>query len=130
MTDLELRIYTATVRGEAEGEGELGQSAVAWVIRHRVIRRHSSIIEVCFDPLQFSIWNSRSKRRAELLLAENSTHRRIQGICAEVWDGLIPDPTDGADHYHADYVAPSWRHAYRHTVTIGAHLFYDSKREA
>lgn len=128
MTDLELRIYAATVRGEAGGESEEGQAAVAWVIRHRVVRRHSSIIEVCFEPLQFSIWNSRSKRRAKLLASESTSHRNIQAICAGVWSGLVPDPTDGADHYHADYVAPSWRHAYRHTVTIGHHLFYDSKR--
>jgi spore germination cell wall hydrolase CwlJ-like protein len=35
-----------------------------------------------------------------------------------------PDPTGGADHYHATYVNPYWAPRMTRTVQIGAHIFY------
>jgi len=34
------------------------------------------------------------------------------------------DITDGATHYHADYVTPSWAQTKTKTVEIGDHIFY------
>ena len=34
------------------------------------------------------------------------------------------DITDGATHYHADYVFPAWRKSKTKTVEIGDHIFY------
>ncbi len=34
------------------------------------------------------------------------------------------DITDGATHYHADYVAPEWRHTKTKTTQVGEHIFY------
>jgi len=36
----------------------------------------------------------------------------------------ILDITDGATHYHADYVSPAWRKSKTKTVEIGDHIFY------
>jgi spore germination cell wall hydrolase CwlJ-like protein len=129
MTDLELRIYAATVRGEAEGEGRDGMAAVAWVLKHRVARRQRGVVEICFEPLQFSIWNGDSRRRAEILQDTGPIHREAAAVCLDVWDGREPDITDRADHYFADYIdPPAWAATMLHTVTIGHHLFYDSQR--
>ena len=35
------------------------------------------------------------------------------------WRGI----TEGATHYHADYVSPSWASSFEKTVKIGAHIF-------
>jgi len=34
------------------------------------------------------------------------------------------DITDGATHYHADYVKPSWAKTKTRTTEIGDHIFY------
>ena len=36
----------------------------------------------------------------------------------------ILDITDGATHYHADYVLPSWARTKKKTTEIGDHIFY------
>ena len=36
----------------------------------------------------------------------------------------ILDITDGATHYHADYVSPEWAQTKTKTVEIGDHIFY------
>jgi len=39
-------------------------------------------------------------------------------------DASIIDITDGATHYHATYVSPSWSKALQKVVQIEAHIFY------
>ena len=39
-------------------------------------------------------------------------------------DIILIDITDGATHYHADYVFPEWRKSKTKTVEIGDHIFY------
>ena len=34
------------------------------------------------------------------------------------------DITDGATHYHADYVSPAWKKSKTKTTEIGDHIFY------
>ena len=36
----------------------------------------------------------------------------------------INDITDGATHYHADYVYPEWRQTKTKMITIDNHIFY------
>lgn len=129
MTDLELRVYATTVRGEAGGEGERGMAAVAWVVRNRVVRPPwpNGVVAVCLQPLQFSFWNGDSPRRAALLTDESELHRAADRICSAVWDKRQDDPTGGADHYHALAVRPGWAETMLRTVTIGGHHFFNSK---
>ena len=37
---------------------------------------------------------------------------------------MIKDVTEGATHYHADYVEPYWAKTMNRTVTIDNHLFF------
>jgi spore germination cell wall hydrolase CwlJ-like protein len=46
---------------------------------------------------------------------------------AVIW-GFSVDPTDGATHYHADYVRPTWAVELRCTCRIGRHLFYRERK--
>ena len=39
-------------------------------------------------------------------------------------EGGMIDITDGATHYHATYVSPSWSKALQKVVQIEAHIFY------
>jgi len=39
--------------------------------------------------------------------------------------GALKDVTNGADHYHADYVNPRWAKRSKMTSKIGRHIFYD-----
>lgn len=130
VTDLELRIYTATVIGEAGGEGVKGMAAVAWVIRNRVLNPGwpNGVVGVCLEPLQFSFWNGDSKRRAAVLMDESEVFRRAQKVCINVWTGASPDATGGATHYHSVTIRPPWASALRHTTTIRNHVFYSESR--
>ena len=40
----------------------------------------------------------------------------------------IIDPTDGATHYHAYYVRPSWAESKLRTARIESHIFYRWKK--
>ena len=41
-----------------------------------------------------------------------------------IYDKIKLDVTEGATHYHADYVFPEWRKSKTKTVEIGDHIFY------
>jgi N-acetylmuramoyl-L-alanine amidase len=44
-------------------------------------------------------------------------------------DSSLPDPTDGALWYHADFIRPSWALGYESTTIIGTHVFYREATE-
>lgn len=48
----------------------------------------------------------------------------IYVLAVEIEKGFIPDITDGATHYHADYVNPRWANSLKQTVKIDTHIFY------
>ena len=57
---------------------------------------------------------------------DKKIYNRIKSL-AEL--AMIPtvnllDITDGATHYHADYVLPSWAATKTKTIEIGDHIFY------
>lgn len=47
-------------------------------------------------------------------------------IAEEVLRGNVLDPTEGADHYHAQYVNPAWKSHYTFVAQFDDHLFYNS----
>ena len=54
------------------------------------------------------------------------TFDRIFQLTTGVVDGsyTIADITEGATHYHAAYVKPSWSNKFTQTVRINDHIFY------
>ena len=119
---------------EARNQGFAGWVAVAQVTLNRVkdTRFPNTICEVVKqgltyesgfpirDKCQFS-WYCDGKPDTILNL-------QIYGKILDLVDYLVPngyfDITDGATHYHADYVRPDWAKTKTKTIEIEDHIFY------
>lgn len=131
----DLETAARTVWGEARGEPELGQVAVAWVIRNRAEWTPpawwgDSIKTVCRKPFQFSCWNPRDPNRAHLLGSVDALegYADIFTIVSGVLTGDTKDPTGGATHYRVRGTPAIWESEVRRRgiepVSIGKHDFY------
>ena len=130
LTCLAIAIYF-----EARGEPWVGQLAVGHVIMNRVEdkRYPDDICEAVKQGItykwsehpvpnkcQFSFYcDGKSDEPIDLeayqesrMFAYGAMHRRTK------------DPTDGATHYHADYVNPSWAASKTYKIQINQHIFY------
>ena len=127
---------------EARNQGLAGQLAVSLVVMNRVKddRYPNTICEVVeqgpvreswkkngvFYPIrnrcQFS-WYCDGKSDEP---KEPTTYGRVLDLSLDlVYDDLqVVDFTEGATHYHADYVFPAWRKSKTKTVEIADHIFY------
>ena len=114
-----------TVIAEAGGEGDQGMAAVTHVIRNRANAAGGDVGAVIRQPRQFEGYeNPRSgSRRSQ---QDPAVRARAEQIVRGVLAGETPDPTGGADHFHADYVSPSWAGEMPRTAQIGGHTFYQA----
>lgn len=122
LSQAEIDIVTATIILEAGGEYDPHSlEAVNEVIHNRAIKRKLSPSEVCLQYRQFSCWNDKAAFKYNMKKAQR--HPRW----GEAKLIVMSSPTNhtlGADHYHADYVNPSWTKSMTKTVKIGKHIFY------
>lgn len=121
---------------EARNQGIAGQLAVAMVTINRVEDRRfpNTIREVVTQghtyrngfPIrnrcQFSWYCDGKSDRIRNKKAFNDI-KRIVLIYIQNRDIMI-DITEGATHYHADYVLPDWARTKRKTIEIEDHIFY------
>ena len=127
---------------EARNQGLAGQLAVSLVVMNRVkdSRYPNTVCGVVeqgptreswkkngtFYPIrnrcQFS-WFCDGKSDEP---KEPTTYKRLLDLALVlVYDDIqIVDFTEGATHYHADYVFPAWRKSKTKTVEIADHIFY------
>jgi spore germination cell wall hydrolase CwlJ-like protein len=125
-------VLTRTVYGEARGESDDGQAAVAWVIQNRVAKGRAymgkTIKDVCLQPEQFSCWNSNNPNRTLLLTLDTNSelYKNIRKIVEQILNGTRTDNTQGSTHYHTSKVKPDWANGKNPVVTIGNHLFYNN----
>lgn len=117
-----------TVIAEAAGEGDDGMAGVAHVIRNRSNIRGKSIGDVVREPDQFTGYASPGAKTVEAM-RDPAMRARAEGILRNVLTSDGPDPTGGADHYHATSVNPGWASAMPETTRIGQHIYYNSKGE-
>ena len=115
-----------TVIAEAAGEGDDGMAGVAHVIRNRSNIRGKSIGDVVREPDQFTGYSAPGAKTVEAM-RDPAMRARAEGILRNVLTSDGPDPTDGADHYHAKSVNPYWAASMPQTTTIGEHVYYNSK---
>lgn len=123
-------IYIRTIIGEARGESEIGQAAVAFVILNRSKKSGKTIKEICLQPKQFSTWNKDDPNR-EIALNESKTsaiYQQIKLIVNKVQRNEMEDITYGSTHYHVKNMRkrPSWTKNKKPVVKIGAHSFYNN----
>ena len=129
-------ILGRTLWGEARGEGQAGMEAVAAVVINRVAHARSrsngnfwwgnSITRVCQKPFQFSCWNRGDPNLSKMMALDDSDRHFAMALRIARWavSGNLPDPTGGADHYHAVYITPKWAMGRLPTAVIGRHVFY------
>ena len=136
---------------EARGESTVGKIAVGLVVLNRVESRKwpDSICEVVYEGPKRESWETKQN----LSLSDNDRiYYPVKNKCQFSWycDGLSDDinyathewavslqvsekllSTDkfkglleGATHYHAEYVNPSWARSLAYTTRIGTHKYY------
>lgn len=133
--ELEVDVLARTIFGEARGEPTEGMEAIANVVLNRVKVAQkkgkywwgNNIIGVCQKPYQFSCWNKSDPSYQRLI---NVTDKNIHfatalRIARRAVIGTLSDRTNGATHYHADYVSPYWARGEKPVKTIGRHIFYN-----
>lgn len=137
----EIEILARTVYGEARGESPKGQQAVMQTILNRVKKGGwwgATIEDVCKKPYQFSCWNPETVGSTDSASLANyntmmnadmtdSTYEYLYLIAkSSVENGgqLGTDYSNGATHYHAKSVSPSWANKLTKTAEIGSHIFY------
>ena len=124
----DLQIAARTVYGEARGEPDDGQLAVAHVIvnRLRTNRWGPTLANVCVAPFQFSSWNNNDPNRP-LMMALMEDDPALTKPLRFLQDALVgaPDPTMGACWYYAVSLVPppAWDQG-QSFIQIGRHKFF------
>jgi len=80
---------------------------------------------VCRAPFQFACWHPGHPRRARL--AESAPAADLgpcRRIAARALAGALPDPTEGATHYHDAAQLPRWALGRVPTAELGGLVFY------
>lgn len=127
-------VFVLTLYGECRGEPYLGQVAVACVIRNRVLDKRwpSTYKEVCLQPKQFSCWNDLPEIGWFHAAASFPQTKQLYYIMEGVSTWMIPDVTQGANHYLNPFAAPpepQWARGTKRITLwpgelVGAHAFY------
>ena len=112
---------------EACNQSVDGQRAVAFVTMNRLESGiyGETVCDVVYAPKQFSwTWTLSDPSPRDM-----GAYHMATLIAIDVLKDRIEDNTNGADHYHADYVNPYWAtdEYMTKTTTIGNHIFYKAK---
>ena len=127
---------------EARNQGTAGWMAVTSVVLNRVNddRFPNSVCEVVEQGPDRKSWKDPNvripiKHRCQFSwfcdgLSDNPKNKKSYNRMLELSDSILSnempfyDITDGATHYHADYVTPAWAKTKTKTVEIQDHIFY------
>ena len=133
---LSLNIYH-----EAKNQSIVGQAAVAEVVMNRVAdhRFPNTVCEVVKQGPHRPSWKDPNKEHPIRHKCQFSWYcdgksdeprddihlRKAKDIARLVYhDRIVIDVTEGATHYHATYVKPSWAKTKTRTTRIESHIFY------
>jgi len=121
---------------EAKNQSFMGQVAVAQVVMNRVKdeRYPNTVCDVVkqaetykYKPTipiknkcQFSWYCDGKSDKPE----EPKAWRDAMHVANGVYNGHIGDFVEGATHYHAYYVNPSWANVKKYVLRIDDHIFY------
>ena len=142
VTEAEVSCLAMNMYHEARNQSFAGQLAVSNVTMNRVNdeRFPDTICEVVKQGPTRPSWKDKTKRvpirnRCQFSWFcdgksdepyEVMDYENIYNIAVDILNQNMPylDITDGATHYHADYVQPSWAFSKVRTVEIEDHIFY------
>ena len=130
----EIKCLADNVYFEARSQGQAGWVAVTQVTLNRVQDKRfpNTICEVVKQGLTYESGHP-IKNKCQFSWYCDGKSDKIKNF--KIYDEIIElvnyiidqnlfDITDGATHYHADYVFPAWRKSKTKTVEIGDHIFY------
>ena len=138
----EISCLATNVYHEARDQGVAGQLAVASVTINRMNddRFPNTICDVVMQGIHKPSW----KGTGEMIPVRHQCHfswycdgksdsigdvtayNEIYVLTEMIFNGTLTilDITEGATHYHADYVTPSWASTKTKTTEIQDHIFY------
>jgi spore germination cell wall hydrolase CwlJ-like protein len=109
------------------------QYSVALVVRNRVHDTGMKPCDVVFAPKQFSSLNHALDMHGHLKPAyrpHGKAWRNSKKIARTVLSGKMPDITNGARFYYANYITPpSWSKGMRFTASHGKHLYWRKRNK-
>ncbi len=129
------KCLAVTIYGEARGESEQGQVAVAYTVKNRAVKK--TLCQVALAHKQYSIFNDNPELRMAAL-SPNLEPRQKNIIDKQSWEkavlvadsvmlGMVQDPTMGATHYVA-YKSlkhiPRWTKKLKTVAKIDNHTFF------
>ena len=111
---------------EARGESIKGQVAVAEVILNRADSGlyPRSVCAVIKQRGRGACAFSYVCDGSSDVMRDRASRDRAARIARVMLDGAPRALTEGATHFHTRAVKPRWARQFRHTATIGAHIFY------
>lgn len=125
MKDKVCRVLTEVGYYESRNQPDKGVVAVLHVVLNRVkhpTRWGNSVKEVVYAPWQFSYTHEPHVKKG---YKDLKSKRRIAVLAWKVLNGKEPDPTNGADMYHASRITPKWQWTKVKKIgKIGEHVFY------
>jgi spore germination cell wall hydrolase CwlJ-like protein len=131
-----------TIYGEARGYPPTDDVAVGFVIcrRAKLAKEYKKIYgmnhphygsgtpaSACTVAYQFSCWNL-GDPNLEIIKALDPESPEAQPSVAAALAALnetVPDPSNGATHYHAKEVLPPWARGRTPCAVIDRHIFYN-----
>jgi len=133
---------------EARNQSKAAMLAVSHVVMNRVLDKRfpNGICEVVYQGPTRKSWKDPTlrhpvKNRCQFSWYCDGKSDVPPKIDEELWRetkmlaetflynyNYIIDPTDGATHYHAYYVTPSWAKQKKRTARIESHIFYRWKK--
>jgi N-acetylmuramoyl-L-alanine amidase len=119
---------------EARNQDIIGQLAVGQVVMNRVADKRYPDTP-CKVIMQGPVYKSGYPVRHRCQFSwycdgksdkarEGRAFKQAYFLAQIVIGGQYADVTEGATHYHADYVLPDWIESKTFTTQIGDHLFY------
>jgi N-acetylmuramoyl-L-alanine amidase len=121
--DSETNCLATAVYFESRGESVEGQLAVAKVVMNRATsgRYPPDWCSVVKQPAQFSFVQHGQFPQAD---TNSEAWKKAEAVAELAVANVVPSIGPDVLWYHADYVAPSWRHNLQEVQQIGAHIFY------
>lgn len=131
MNTFDQEIMARTAMGEARGEGREAMIAVMWSGFNRFTKKHwfsgLTIAGTFLKKSQYSCWLQGDPNYGYLIDIQPTIELFSDALdwAAAVLRGDIPDPTQGATHYHdSSILPPEWAKAATRTAVIGRLTFY------
>jgi N-acetylmuramoyl-L-alanine amidase len=121
--DTQTNCLATAVYFEARGESLEGQLAVAHVVMNRAAsgRYPPDWCSVVKQPAQFSFVQHGQFPQAD---TNSEAWKKAEAVAELAAANVVPSIGPDVLWYHANYVAPAWRHNLQEVEQIGAHIFY------